>query len=281
MKKALIVIAAFIIPAALVLIYGFISATRLPENRPENFIKNRPAGEYKTVVCVGDSITHASVSFDYVHELERRMANQGYYFVNAGINSELAWNVLHRINDIIACDPDYITILIGTNDANGTITDENAKRQVKEMRLPRRPSPQWYRENLVKICSLLKSETDARIALLTIPPIGEDPDDMAFRRASEFSKIIRDVAIQQGVTCLPLNDKMTAFLSENGADPSVSYKSLRSLMYRGIFMRKIFRKSYDDISSSSGFLLVTDFLHLNSRAGKMVADQIEDFIHSQ
>ncbi|WP_062268728.1 hypothetical protein [Endozoicomonas arenosclerae] len=48
-----------------VLFSAFASATRLPENRPELFLHDRNLHQ-KVVACLGDSLTHGSVSYNYV-----------------------------------------------------------------------------------------------------------------------------------------------------------------------------------------------------------------------
>ena len=42
------------------------------------------------MVAIGDSITHGRVSFNYVNSLEEKFGTH-YEFVNAGINSNLAF----------------------------------------------------------------------------------------------------------------------------------------------------------------------------------------------
>ena len=86
--------------------------------RPKRFLKRgRRPGTRTLVVCAGDSITHALMSADYLRMLEQALGDQGYEFVNAGWNGDLAYNLGARLDDIIDCNPDVVTILIGTNDA--------------------------------------------------------------------------------------------------------------------------------------------------------------------
>jgi len=49
-------------------------------------------------------------------------------------------------------------------------------------------------------------------------------------------------------------------------------------MYKGIFFHFLLGRSFDEISESNGFLIVTDFLHLNNRGAEMVAELIEGFV---
>ncbi len=142
-----------------VIIYGYRQATKPADNSPGNFFKSRIGNQAKTVVCVGDSITHGRVSCDYVKLLEQRYGEKGFTFVNAGINSELAWNVLKRIDEIISCDPDYITVLIGTNDAHGSYDETVAEKQIDMFDLPQKPDINSYRENLIEIILKLRQQT--------------------------------------------------------------------------------------------------------------------------
>ncbi len=103
-----------------------------PDNSPAAFLESNPdrTGK-KVVVCVGDSITHGRVSHNYVDMTAGKLSDRGFIIVNAGVNSELAYNVLSRIDEIIRCKHDYVTILIGTNDANSSLSQENTARAVK------------------------------------------------------------------------------------------------------------------------------------------------------
>ena len=95
--------------------YTLKQAQKLPFNSPVNFHgKSAQDNNQKTVVCVGNSITHGQVSYNYVNILSERLSVDGYQFVNAGINGNLAYNVVNRLDKIIGCDPDYVTVLIGT-----------------------------------------------------------------------------------------------------------------------------------------------------------------------
>ena len=276
------ILAAVVILAVLffaVYEYAYNRAQKLPENNPKEFISKggKQAGQ-KVLVCVGDSITHGTVSFDYVKMLRSALAPKSISVVNAGINGETAWNVLKRADDIIACNPDYITILIGTNDANGSFSPVVAKRQFKDMGIPQAPDEVWFRENLTKLCETLKSRTRARIALLSIPPIGEEPEHPAFKQARKFSAIIKDVAQKEGVTYIPLNEKLTEMLAASGHRPRFSYSPEEFIMYRSIARHFFLGQSYDKISEIHGYYLLTDSLHLNGRAAGAVAEMIEGFV---
>lgn len=253
-------------------------AQTLPANNPVAFQQQARDPHKKVLVCIGDSITHGTVSVNYVDMLSSRLAPQGIAVVNAGINSELAYNVVQRLDAIVACRPDYITILIGTNDANATLSPNIARRQIKEMQLPQSPTREWYRENLMKICTELSTRTHAQIALLSLPPIGERLDQPGFAASESYSRVIQKVAAAQHLAYLPLHEDMTALLRSRNSNPRYAYHDDERLMYLAVARHYLLGQSYDEISRANGFLLLTDHLHLNSTGAGMAAYLIEKFV---
>ena len=260
--------------------YTLKQAQKLPLNSPVNFLeKSAQDNNQKTVVCVGNSITHGQVSYNYVNILSERLSVDGYQFVNAGINGNLAYNVVNRLDKIIGCDPDYVTVLIGTNDANASLSEKNSARYMKDMALPEKPNAEFFRKNVKELISQLKKRTNAKIAILSLPPIGEDINHIAYQRTKEYSVIILDVAQENNVDYLPLHEKITEYLLAEDHHPRLSYDNgFRITMIKGIFSHFLLGTSFDKIATNNGFLIVTDFLHLNHRGSKMVADLIENWI---
>ncbi len=277
---ALLVPGLLIACAVSIYVYVYHDAQRPPDNNPRSYLARETAVQKRpAVVCAGDSITHGRVSVNYVDILSRRPSMKGYAFVNAGINSELAYNLRRRLDEIIRCDPKAITILIGTNDANASLNEKSAQRAISEMNLPRKPDGDWFRENLKSICAILKSLTRARIAVLSIPPIGEEPGSAAYLRAAEYSRIIRDVAAEENVDYLPLNETMSRRIQDRGVAPGLRYEGDTEIpLYRVLAQHYLLRKSFDEIAEGYRFLFLTDLLHLNTRGAEAVADLIEEFI---
>ena len=260
--------------------YTLIKAQKLPLNSPVNFLEDSAQDKNKkTVVCVGNSITHGQVSYNYVNILSERLSVDGYQFVNAGINGNLVYNVVNRLDKIIGCDPDYVTVLIGTNDVNASLSEKNSARYMKDMALPEKPNAEFFRKNLKELISQLKKRTNAKIAILSLPPIGEDINHIAYQRTKEYSVIILDVAQENNVDYLPLHENITEYLLAEDHHPRLSYDNgFRIIMIKGILSHFLLGTSFDKIATNNGFLIVTDFLHLNHRGSKMVADLIKNWI---
>lgn len=283
-KKIFIAVAVVLLLAAVGLGITFSLVSKAvqkpPDNSPAAFLAGpRPAEGKKILVCVGDSITHGRVSRNYVDLLNQRLGPKGFVVINAGINGELAYNVLQRLDEVIACKPDYITVLIGTNDANAALSEENGERAVREMKLPQKPTKLLYRKHLSEIGERLKAETSAQIAFLSLPPIGEERDNRAYVQTEDYSLVVQQVARGLDITYLPLFETMDQFLFQHPDRHPVSYDDHpRYVMYEGIFMQYVLGKSYDDVSRRNGFLLLTDHLHINRTGAEMIADLVERFI---
>lgn len=279
MKKALIVVVSIIFVFAVLVGYLNYMARRMPANNPGNFkAAQLPVQKSNVAVCVGDSITHGAVSCNYVDILSGRDSLRGYAFVNAGINSELAYNVAKRADAIIACNPAIITILIGTNDAAASLSARNQKRYAKEMKLPQLPDSGWYRENLQLLIQKLKKGTHARIAVFSLPPIGEARESIAYKRAQEYSKIVKEVAMSEKVTYLPLSERMDEIIAKRGGGNAPEYNDNLHLMFKGIVQHYLFGLSYDEIAASNNYIFITDTLHLNCAGAVLMADMVENFV---
>ena len=208
------------------------------------------------------------------------MNHSQFSLVNAGVNGQLAWNLLQRADEIIECEPDYVTIMIGTNDANAATSKKTAEGYMKRMSLPQMPDELWFRDNLQELVTRLQNETSATIALLSIPPIGEALDHPAFRISSEYTKSIQKVADITGVAYLPLFEKMLLFLKEYTGEPTYPFEKATMGMFVACAKRYLLRKEWNAIGKEAGFQLHIDYLHLNTTGAIIVADLIESLVNS-
>jgi lysophospholipase L1-like esterase len=240
--------------------------------------RSAPGQRRPLVVCAGDSITRGAASADYVSMLAARLG--GWDFVNAGVNAELAYNLAGRIGDIVALEPDVVTVLVGTNDVNATFGFQAAIGYMAAKHLPERPGPLFFRENLVGIVRTLRRETRARVALFSIPPIGEEPGHYAYLRTEDYANIIHEVAKEEGVGYLPLRERLCAFLESlpPGPDRPLGFRDFRRAQLRAGRMQRYLGKSLDEISAANRFHILVDGIHLNTHGAAMVADLAAEFI---
>ncbi len=236
----------------------------------------------KSVVCFGASLTAATVSFNYLELLGARPGLADFRFINHGFDGDVAWNGLQRLDKVIAEQPDYVTILIGTNDVNATMSERNMARYLSFNKLPTRPTLEWFETSLRTIVQRLKAETHAKLVLLSLAPIGEDLEHEANQKVRLYNEAIRRIAMREDVDYLPLYERMVAYLREHEADrvalpPMLEYRDGLHNIGNATALHAI-GLSWDEVSKRNGLLLLTDTLHLNGVAAGMIADLIEGWL---
>ena len=233
----------------------------------------------RLVVCAGDSITRANVSGDWIGLLRSGFDSQQVRFVNAGANGNLAWNLLQRLDRIVQCQPDIVTVLIGTNDVAATYSLANERMYRRHQGIRQAPTLEWYLECFDSILNRLRTETSARVAVLDIPMLGEDLDSEVNARVNVYNESLRKLAAAHGVTTLPLNDALVASLPDHHKPKP--YAGTVSAPFVAAMRHRILRQSWDEISTRNGLFALTDNIHLNDRAAAILADLVAHFITRQ
>lgn len=151
-------------------------------------------------VCLGDSITRGKLSVDYVNMLSGRTSLAPFTFTNAGVNGDLTENVVRRLDAAIDLRPHVVTVLIGTNDVNASMSAKNSGRAVRMNKLSARPTIEVFGDNVATIVDRLATESSARIGLLSLPAFGEDVGSESVRRSQQYSAVLEQIAESRGVT---------------------------------------------------------------------------------
>ncbi|QIS14728.1 SGNH/GDSL hydrolase family protein [Nocardia arthritidis] len=225
------------------------------------------------IVCVGDSITRGQVSVDYVRILRQLLPLD--IVENAGVNYDTTVGVLRRIARITARQPDIVTVLIGTNDINYTLSGVRAAELRKKWKLTEELDADRYRRNMRAIIARLR--THARVVVLSPPVLGEDLESLALRRTTEYAGIAAAEAEAGGAAYLPLNETMVDYLRDSDAS-GMPYRSGKMLARTAAAQHFVLGRSLDSISRGRGLRLTTDTVHLNSRGANMVAELIFGFV---
>jgi lysophospholipase L1-like esterase len=225
----------------------------------------------RTVVCLGDSNTQGQFSANYV----KRLRSPATTFVNAGVNGQLAYNVAQRLDEVVAREPDVVTLLVGTNDVNAQFDAKWTARYRKQQRLPVEPTRQWYGEQIDVILTRL-GETGAKLAVLDLPPLGEDLSSRMNQLVDDYNATLREVAARHDVPVLALHERLVALLPAD-ADPP-PYRGDIGLVFRAFLRHAVLRQSWDSVSRHNGLSLLTDNLHLNDRSASVVAELIGEFL---
>jgi len=230
------------------------------------------------VVCLGASIMRGQVSSNFIDVLVERMKRDGYRFVNQGVAGYEAYNVLIHLDSAINLKPDYVVILVGTNDVTATLNPTTARLSRLTKKLPQSHSAQFYRDNIHEIVRTLKENTSAKIGLISLPVLGEDLESLSNQRIREYNAILRRIAEQEQIKYLPVYERQEQYLKQNQHEPGRPFENGIGLSIMLLVCHYVLRQSFDTISKKNGFLLVTDGIHLNSQGATFIADEIELFL---
>ena len=238
---------------------------------PRHYISDKEDNK-KLVVFAGNSITHGRVGYDWVRSLSLNDTSKIY--LNAGMNGDLAWNVNQRIDEIIKCDPDLVFLLIGSNDAMGSLSKEAGEFYIKFKNLPLLPALDWYEKNYDQILQKLLKSTSAKIILITIPWVGEHEDSKIISIIKEHNKVIKKLSLKYELKVLPFFDEMGKLIlskhqQNNSTEmiPVYTRKKNTSLSVFGILKYYQLGFSWNEIGDKNNLSATFDFIHLNERSG--------------
>lgn len=238
------------------------------------------SGSPTVVVCLGDSITRGVGSFDWVGELASRPQNQRFEFHNLGVDGDLAYSALGRLQSVILANPDVVVVCVGANDVM-TLVIEKMRRMIgRQKRLPQDPSPEWFEENLEAIVGRLRRGTSSQVVLVSPPEMGEDPTSTEplqselNARFQQYAGIVRRVADNHGVDYLPFYEAMHQQIVENPGRASTGFSFVG--YYRNLIRQYGLHRQLDDIGKQNGWQFHVDGVHLNRRGGTILAELVQE-----
>ncbi len=245
---------ALLLVAVAVVVRAVLRLRRPAVHNPAAFLAGGRSGSPR-VVCLGASTVRGNVSFDVVGELAGRLPDREW--INAGVNGETSAQVLARVADVVACRPDQVVVHAGANDVLQKVPLDACA------------------ENLAAIVARLRSETDARIALMSIQVVGDLPGSPVNREVDRVNEIIRRTAADAGVAYLPLNERLKDLLARH---PGAGKEMSMGAVVLGMVLRLGLGVGLDHIGRLNGYAIHTDGLHLARPAGRIAADLVEDFV---
>jgi lysophospholipase L1-like esterase len=240
-------------------------------------------GRPYVVACLGSSSTAGKgQAFNWIEALQKRLGQEQFVLRNFGVGGDLAYNALQRLPQAIGSNPQKVVVFIGANDVLALVSAKVRAFYRITKKLPRDPSPEWFRANLQAIAQGLKKTTSADLGLCSLAPIGEDLDSTnPFQREinlqiQRFSTVIHEVAVEENVDYIAIYEAFVAQMKDSRHRPFSEFRFLP--FYRDAFRTLVLRKKPDEVSRMNGWAFHTDGIHLNSRGGLIVADLVEKFI---
>lgn len=232
----------------------------------------------KKILFLGASITQGKISKSYVKMIKEKLETKRYKFINQGIAGYESYNVLMKLDKGIKIMPDFTIILVGTNDVLSSLDPKLAKLSRKLKHIPHEPILEHYSENINGIINKLKKETNSKIAIASLPFVGENIDSIENKTIAEYNTEIKNIADKENIVYLPVFEKQKVFLMKAINGKGKEYIKSANLAYKSLFMHYFLFKSLDSISNNNGYILQTDGIHQNSIGAKFIADEIEEFI---
>ena len=249
----------------------------LPKMSADSFKRdlndNRPV-----VLCCGDSITHGHIGYDWVGSLRDKDSSKIY--VNAGVNGDLAWNLNQRLKNALQCNPDYITILIGTNDAMGSQKIQFIQESyVTNKELPQLPSIDWYEKELESMIQYMQSNSNAKIAISTLPWVGEHDSHSIMDVVRNHNVIIKNIAEKYNLTLIDLFDHLSHIIGNNSSSaPYVTTQWRTIRIIRAVILHYVFGWNWEKIGKKYGLKTMCDHIHLNENGGIILENLIKEFL---
>ncbi|ABZ95029.1 Lipase/phospolipase [Leptospira biflexa serovar Patoc strain 'Patoc 1 (Ames)'] len=248
-------------------------ATKVPSNNTKNTLAGDVSKSPK-IVFLGDSITHGRVSYDYVESIRNHPKLQNALVVNEGINSRLTVQILEELDSVIQLKPDYVFLLIGTNDLKATLSQEEYDRYASLWKLKDPVTEDSFARNLNLIIERIQKNTKAKIIVSSPPVLGEDPKSIPFLRSKRFAELTKDVCAKHKVSYIPLHETLTKELELLPNLPKKAYVQSTWSMYWTILKYYSTTSSWNDLGESNGYYFLTDAIHLNERGGKIFEQMI-------
>lgn len=278
MSNHIIIILGVLALLLIWLLYGFRSLGELPLNNPKTYLKNKRDDGKEIVVLIGDSLTHGNVQPSWVNSMRKKMG-EDFEFINAGINGETTSDVLNRINEILGCDPNTATLLIGNNNLMGSFErNERNYKKSKQVEWSINGFENEYRMIVKKLI-----ENNIKLAVSSLMSYGEEIGSDEFERTRDYSKIIKKIADEFSLYYIPLFEEIEKYLIEKGGStnlPKIENDSL--IMLQNFMIKKILLKqSWDKISTDSRFKVTLDHIHFNNYSANLMESMVSEFIKSK
>jgi lysophospholipase L1-like esterase len=145
---------------------------------------------------------------------------------------------------------------------------------------------QRFQETLELITRRLRQETEARIALSSVAPVGEDPHsiDPVQSRLNDlcaaYNAVIREVSSREGTDYIGFYESFQDQLERSKTVKTFTRFSFPSFYRDYVVRQMILRRSFDDIARINGWEFHIDGIHLNTRGGKILTEAVQRFLDS-
>ena len=280
---------------------GFITAeglSRPPRNSLRECVKldierGKRDEDEKVLVCLGDSLTHGACSSDWVSTIVPQLNAQQQNnhkkklrVINAGQNSICTHTILHeRVEQVLACRPDFLFVMIGTNDIMAMYRKDWANDKKRLWNLPETPTEEIIMSNLTAIVTRLLDETNTKIALATLPPMGEDANHTANHLVQKINqgiqKLSEVIRTNDRLSIIDINSALLEKINRSSSNRSYFHSVDNFLPYSILFgmFHCVLGVKWEPLSRVfTGNVVLSESLHLNEVGGDIIRDKVVDWL---
>jgi len=272
--------------------------SRPPQNGPHEFVtqekkRGKRDEDERVLVCLGDSLTHGACSANWVDDvvssLTKQLENDSkptttLKVVNAGQNGICTHTVLNeKVNHVVACHPDYIFIMIGSNDAMAIYREDWAREKIFTWNLTEKPTEDVLIRNLTDTVKALLDQTTAVIAIATLPPFGETVDSASNIIIQGINTRIKTLAYlfsgeKKRVSVIDVNsalwDEINSQRIRKNTKATHSIDMFLPYAFVMGILHFVFGLSWNVVTRLSGNVVLSESLHLNEDGGSILRNEV-------
>jgi lysophospholipase L1-like esterase len=261
---------------ALVLVVWYKQWEKSFYQKPPNYPEPSQRNGKPLFVGFGDSLTQGNIGANWLNVLAAQRPD--IQFFNAGMNADLSYTLLTRIDDVIDCQPQYISLFVGCNDVNATMAPVRMQRYYELGKITQDANYEGFKENYKTILQRLSTETTAKILLISIAPITEHPQHAVNQKAELYNQVVKELAQEFGLIYIPFREQLWQQLPKAPsqiADYEVGFPLIR----KAIIKHYLFQHSWNQISQRRHAQFLIDNIHLNNTAADILVQLIAPHIH--
>ena len=270
---------------------------------PENSVKafsywsRRQSSRKPVLLCIGDSLTHGHGSADFTGQIPLQLAStlgmpsptpavftDPLWVVNAGQNGIRTHTFLHqRMNKALSCHPDFILILLGSNDVRLIYGDPPGRLARSLAQMEQEPTLENLERNLAGMLDFLYQASPlSQVGLCTLPPMGENLNHAANVVVRQANQVIeRVVANASGkVSLVPVYAQLETILEKKKRRWSLpmDFWFPLALVMCPLYRLLPFLVNWNRLGALVGNTVLSDGLHLNEHGRDQVVELIVDWL---
>lgn len=260
----------------------------------------------KTVAFLGDSLTHGTMSYDWVSDFHKISRTN---VINSSFNGNTSFDLLKQVEGVIPLNPNYAVILCGTNDVLSVTTTGFQYNQAVDKNT--------YFDNMKEVIKKLVN-IRVKVIIVSIPPVLEDLDNNINIMINEYNKVLKELTKENDCIYIPFHETLVGILKMIQKETQIQSKEpieiemteiqieenqftqkyfylfkkninvpsppLDSLNFLWFIVKQFYiqylllEKSFDEISYETGLVLTYDGIHLHSKSAKVLLELISNEI---